>query len=127
MTYYMELKIFVTFGALFGAIGVIMGAFGAHYFKDILSANQLNTLEIGVRYQLLHAVALIALAACSTYFTSIFIPLSLWTLIAGTLLFSGSLYLYTFTLLKAFAIITPIGGLLLVLGWLFYAIGALRS
>lgn len=116
------IKLMAFFGALFGTFGVIMGAFGAHALKDKLPQAALNAYEVGVRYQLFHALALFAVAWFYTQFPHTLVTISGWLFIAGTFLFSGSLYLLAITGLRFFGPITPIGGALLVLGWLLLLI-----
>ena len=123
----MEIKLFVILGALLGAIGVSIGAIGAHLLKERMSSEHLGIMEIGVRYQMYHAIALIALACTLNIFQHEWLNFSLWAMFLGTVLFSGSLYLYALTLIKAFAFITPIGGILLVISWITYTLGLLKS
>ena len=113
-------------GALLGVLAVVLGAFGAHRLKKILSADQLNSFETGVRYQMYHALLLLVLGF-NLEFSS---PLQLymaWCIILGTLLFSFSIYLLCLLAAQGrkiglLGLLTPLGGLLLVLGWalLFY-------
>jgi uncharacterized membrane protein YgdD (TMEM256/DUF423 family) len=116
----MDKKILST-GAILGMIAIILGAFGAHALKKVLSIEQLSTFETGVRYQMYHALFLlfiglmknISLKAKKTiYFFVVF----------GILLFSGSIYLLATNDLTSFdfkviGFITPIGGLLLIVAW----------
>ncbi|MFV5693936.1 DUF423 domain-containing protein [Flavobacterium sp. LB3P122] len=116
----MDKKIIST-GAIFGMIAIILGAFGAHALKKVLSLEQLSTFETGVRYQMYHAVFLLFIglqndlsqkAKKTIYFLVLF----------GVLLFSGSIYLLATNNLtsfdfKAIGFVTPIGGLLLILAW----------
>ncbi len=116
----MDKKIIST-GALFGMIAIILGAFGAHALKKVLSLEQLSTFETGVRYQMYHAVFLLFIgltndlsqkAKKTIYFLVLF----------GVILFSGSIYLLATNDLtsfdfKAIGFVTPIGGLLLILAW----------
>ncbi|MFO1490102.1 MAG: DUF423 domain-containing protein [Kiritimatiellia bacterium] len=109
--------------AVFGMTGVILGAFGAHALKKVLAPEAQASFEVGVRYQLLHAVALLALAAVSAQAASPWVARAgvLWT--AGIVLFSGSIYLLScrglpgMPGLKVLGPVTPLGGLLLILGW----------
>ncbi len=109
--------------AALGTTGVILGAFGAHALKKVLPPEALASFEVGVRYQLLHAVALLGLAAISAQVASPWIARAggFWS--AGILLFSGSIYLLACRHalgvpgLKVLGPVTPIGGLLLILGW----------
>jgi uncharacterized membrane protein YgdD (TMEM256/DUF423 family) len=105
-------------GAIFGLLGVALGAFGAHALKPTLEANgRLDTFELAVRYQFFHALALLFLGLWMGSHPSSLTSWSalLWT--GGVILFSGSLYLLALTNTKAFAMITPFGGLLLLAGW----------
>lgn len=116
----MEKKIIST-GAIFGMIAIILGAFGAHALKKVLSVEQLYTFETGVRYQMYHALFLIFIgtmnhlsqkAKKSIYYLVIF----------GVILFSGSIYLLATNSLnaidfKTIGFVTPIGGALLILAW----------
>lgn len=116
----MDKKILST-GAILGMIAIILGAFGAHALKKVLSIEQLVTFETGVRYQMYHALFLLFLGLMkdipqktkkATYFLVLF----------GVILFSGSIYLLATNDLTPFdfkiiGFVTPIGGLLLILGW----------
>jgi uncharacterized membrane protein YgdD (TMEM256/DUF423 family) len=116
----MDKKIIST-GAILGMIAIILGAFGAHALKKVLSMEELSTFETGVRYQMYHALFLI--------FIGIINELSQKTkkiiynlVVFGVLLFSGSIYLLATNTLTSFdfkviGFITPIGGLLLILAW----------
>jgi uncharacterized membrane protein YgdD (TMEM256/DUF423 family) len=116
-------KKFLTAGALLGAVAVILGAFGAHYLKKILTAESLQTFEVAVRYQFYHAIALLAAGILYKDFTG---KLMLWAgifFIAGIILFSGSLYLLCAQpLWRWLGPVTPLGGLCFILGWLLMAI-----
>jgi uncharacterized membrane protein YgdD (TMEM256/DUF423 family) len=106
-------------GALFGALGVMIGAFGAHGLAEILTANQrTDTFETAVKYHMYHALAL--LLAGSLLFQVPARPLRLAGLffVIGILIFSGSLYILSLTNISWLGAITPIGGLFLIAGWL---------
>ena len=100
--------------ATMGALGVAHGAFGAHGLKVVLSPEMLETYRTGVFYHLIHAVMLLALSLNAKYNFS----LSFYFTFAGIILFSFSLYVYTLSGIKIFAMITPIGGICLIFGWL---------
>ncbi|MDP6978287.1 MAG: DUF423 domain-containing protein [Myxococcota bacterium] len=103
--------------AISGALAVIAGAFGAHGLKDRLEPAQLESWTTATQYHLLHSVVLLALALFAAYSgRSIRLPAGLFT--AGMLFFSGSIYILVLTKLRWFGPVTPIGGLLLILGWL---------
>ena len=100
-------------GALLAATGVALGAFGAHALRDTLGPQRLGTWNTAVSYQMWHAVALVALSASA-------VPrlgLAGGLLAAGTVLFSGSLYLLALTGARWLGPITPVGGLLMIGGW----------
>jgi len=107
--------------ALLGFLGVAAGAFGAHGLRDLVTLEQLNTWNTAADYQLLHAIALLGLAtwqqsALSSRLQS-WLLLACGLMIAGVLLFSGSLYLLVLTNMSAFGPITPLGGLALLMAW----------
>ena len=104
-------------GALLAAAGVALGAFGAHALQGMLGSAQAGWWQTAVQYQMWHAIALVALGA--TPLRRIALPAVI--LGAGTLIFSGSLYLMALTDLRALGMVTPVGGLLMILGWLLLA------
>ena len=111
-------RVFFSIGSALGLIGVALGAFGAHALKARLAPELLATFEVGVRYQLIHALALLAVAWACTRWPGRWANASGWLFIAGTLLFSGSLYALSLTGVRGIGIVTPIGGVALLLGWL---------
>jgi uncharacterized membrane protein YgdD (TMEM256/DUF423 family) len=118
-------KTFLLIGSLAGALGVALGAFGAHGLRSRLSPDMLAVFETGVRYEMYHAVALLALAALMTRFDGWLFHLAGWAFTIGIVLFSGSLYLLALTGIRVLGAITPIGGVALILGWACLAIAAL--
>ena len=114
-------------GAVLGALGVAAGAFGAHGLKVRVSPEMLAVFETGVRYHLIHALALLAVAWASTHWTSAAIRVAGWLFVAGILVFSGSLYVLTLTGIRALGAITPFGGVAFIAGWLLLAWGAWRG
>lgn len=115
-------------GAIFGLLGVALGAFGAHALKDMLAASaRLETYELAVRYQFYHAFALLAVGVLQHYLTQKYMKTAAIFFLAGTILFSGSLYLLCFLGSTAFAMVTPFGGVLLIFGWVFLAVGIFNS
>lgn len=116
---------FFIFGAFFGLIAFIAGAFGSHALKNQWASERLQVYEVAVKYQMYHALALIALACVLSLFYSFFLVLAGWFYVIGTIIFSGSLYLLVWTTYKRWGAITPIGGVILLLGWLFLFIGGL--
>ncbi len=120
-------RIFMVAGALSGFISVAAGAFGAHALKERLEAGLLAVFETGSRYQMYHALALLATAWAASQSMSAVVRSAGWCFIGGTLLFSGSLYLLALTGTRWWGAITPIGGLLFLAGWLLLAWGAVFS
>jgi len=115
-------------GGICGALAVILGAFGAHALRDLLSEEQLRVFHTGVEYQFYHSLALIAVGVVYEKFQNMWIRYSGYAFFIGIILFSGSLYLLTaFTSLSYFGIITPIGGLCLIGGWCCLAIGVMKK
>lgn len=101
--------------ALLGASGVLFGAGGAHALRSVIAPEYLPTFETGVRYHLIHAVALLALALGGER-RPVALPAGLFTL--GIVLFSGSLYALALGAPSRLGIVTPFGGVALLLGWL---------
>ena len=120
-------RIFFSIGSFSAFIAVVAGAFGSHALRSRLDPELLRVFEIGVRYQMYHALALMGVSFACTKWPGNLMNAGGWLFVAGTLLFSGSLYQLSLTGTKWIGIVTPIGGVLLMLGWLCLAIGALRS
>jgi uncharacterized membrane protein YgdD (TMEM256/DUF423 family) len=120
-------KIFFALGALSAFIGVAAGAFGAHGLKNRLTPDMLAVFEVGVRYQMYHAIALLAVAWAIGKWPGSLATTAGWLFIAGTVVFSGSLYVLSLSGIKWLGAITPIGGLAFLAGWLCLAIAALRG
>jgi uncharacterized membrane protein YgdD (TMEM256/DUF423 family) len=114
-------------GALFGAAGVAAGAFGAHALKGRLSPEMLAVFETGVRYQLVHALALLATAWAADRWASPAIRAAGWLFATGIVIFSGSLYVLCLSGVRALGAVTPLGGIALIAGWLLLAWGAWRG
>jgi len=112
----MERKVFAAGSVLIG-LGVVFGAFGAHALKASLSSKMLDTFETGVRYQIYHGLGLLALAWAISRWPERRLAPATWLLLAGTVVFSGSLYLLVMTGARWFGAITPIGGVALIAGW----------
>jgi uncharacterized membrane protein YgdD (TMEM256/DUF423 family) len=106
-------------GAILAAVGVAAGAFGAHALEGVLSTKDAATFEVAVRYHLLHAIALCALAALPTNSRALDRGAALITW--GTLIFAGTLYALVLSGQRWLGAVTPIGGSMLIVGWLFVA------
>ncbi len=119
-------------GALLAALAVILGAFGAHALKEVLQPEQLATFETGVRYQMYHSFALLATGLLYAFRQTKSLRIATILFGVGILLFSGSIYLLVFLKnngvgLGPVGIITPIGGLLFVAGWMALATAFIDS
>ena len=111
--------------SLFGFLAVALGAFGAHGLKKVVDPAMLHNWQTGALYHLAHAVVLLAIALyilpARGEKEKPRIPVAFWLFVTGITLFSGSLYIYTLTGVKALAAITPFGGVFILLGWLALA------
>ena len=106
-----------------GFAGVVLGAFGAHGLKDILSVEMLETYKTGIFYHLVHTVVIIAIVFSSK--TEMY--KSTFFFLIGIILFSFSLYLYAYSQIKLFAIITPFGGISFLIGWVLIIYEAVKT
>lgn len=122
-------KKFLKTAAVLGALSVILGAFGAHALKQLISDKNLQTFETGVRYQFYHVIALFITGILYKDFTNNYLQWAGRLFCLGILLFSGSLYLLSFieltdmTGLKWVGAITPLGGVCFITAWLLLAVG----
>jgi uncharacterized membrane protein YgdD (TMEM256/DUF423 family) len=108
-------------GAVLAALAVAAGAFGAHALRETLTPDRLDTWKVAASYQLIHAVALVALGASGRLTTG----LGVWgavLLVAGCLIFSGSLYAICLSGIGKLGAITPLGGLAFISGWVLIAV-----
>ncbi|HMM13775.1 MAG TPA: DUF423 domain-containing protein [Parvibaculum sp.] len=121
------MKLWLTAGALSGLIAVALGAFGAHGLANKVPADQLNAFEVGARYQMYHALALLAVAWLASREPSSLVSAAGAAFIIGTLLFSGSLYVLGLTGSRALVLVTPIGGLSFMIGWVCLLVAGLRA
>jgi len=121
-------KLFLIIGGVYGCLGVVIGAFGAHALKPRLDTKLLEAYETGVRYQFYHALALLAVGLLLERWTAS-APLAAagWLFGAGVLLFSGSLYLLAVAGWKWLGPVTPLGGVLLIAGWICFVVGVVRG
>ena len=120
-------RLFFALGAVAGFIGVALGAFAAHGLKSRLDANLLATFEIGVRYHMYHALALLGVAWACTKWPGALTNTAGWLFVAGIVVFSGSLYVLALTGVRWLGAITPLGGLAFLAGWICLAWAALKS
>lgn len=132
-------QLFAALGALVAFTAVAAGAFGGHFLRSTLLSSAfsvseiaaryqtLNVFEIAVRYQMYHALALFATAWTMTAFPHALIGAAGWLFVVGTIIFSGSLYVLSLTDVRLWGAITPIGGVLLLIGWTCLFLGILFS
>ena len=120
-------RIFFVIGSAAAFLAVALGAFGAHALKNSLSPDVLVTFEVGVRYQMYHALALLAVGWACTRWPGKAVTASGWLFVAGTLLFSGSLYILSLSGIRWMGAITPLGGVAFLAGWLCLAWAAWTS
>jgi uncharacterized membrane protein YgdD (TMEM256/DUF423 family) len=109
-------------GAIFMALSVLFGAFGAHALKTRLTPEMMQVYQIGVQYQFYHSLGLLFAGIIGFQIESKWVGRSAMFLALGIILFSGSLYLIALSGIKAIGAITPIGGLSFVAGWISLAI-----
>lgn len=114
---------------IFAALSVLLGAFGAHSLKNLLGVENISGFQTGVTYQFYHSLALLALGILYKRYPNKMMEWAGYFFVAGMILFSGSLYILTFLQatkkvgLGGFGILTPLGGLLLVAGWISFFLG----
>lgn len=123
------MKIFILFGAALMLLGVGAGAFGAHALAGFLEqTGRLGTYDTAVRYQMYHALGLLAVGLLAYHLpTTNWLTWAGWLMLVGIFIFSGSLYLLIFTGVRLFGAITPIGGVALILAWACVFVAAWRS
>lgn len=119
-------RIFLVLGALSGFVSVAAGAFGAHALKQRLAPDLLAVFETGARYQMFHALALVAVGLLAARAPATALTVAGWLFVAGTLLFSGSLYALALSGVRGLGAVTPLGGLAFLGGWLLLAWAALK-
>ncbi|WP_028784164.1 DUF423 domain-containing protein [Thalassobacillus devorans] len=120
------MKLFLLLAVINGFIAVALGAFGAHGLEGRISEKALKTWEKAVTYQMFHTGALLAVGLLMMKTQSNLLSGSGWLFFIGILLFSGSLYIYAPTGIKALAMITPFGGLAFLIGWVLLGIAVTK-
>jgi len=115
-------------GATLGLFAVVIGAFGAHAWKPVLIASgRLGTYELAVEYQFYHALAMLLIGSLMNQYTTVWLRRSAICFLTGTFLFSGSLYVLSFSGLGVLGAVTPLGGLLFILGWGLAFVGVYKQ
>jgi uncharacterized membrane protein YgdD (TMEM256/DUF423 family) len=122
-------RTFLALGALSAGISVAAGAFGAHALKARLAPDLLAVFETGARYQMYHALGLVAAAWAGSRGAGAQGPATWagWLFVVGTVLFTGSLYALALSGVRALGAVTPFGGVAFLAGWLALAVAALRA
>jgi uncharacterized membrane protein YgdD (TMEM256/DUF423 family) len=121
-------RTYLLMGSLLGALGVALGAFGAHGLRARVAPDLLATFETGVRYHVYHALALLAVGLwLAQSGKGGLVAAAGWLFLAGIILFSGSLYLLALTGTRWLGAVTPLGGVAFIAGWLCLAAAAWRS
>ena len=114
-------------GAAMAGLGVLLGAFGAHGLRERLTPDLLAVYDTGIRYHLIHALALLAVSWAAERWSNAWVGAAGWLFVAGIVIFSGSLYLLAVTGTRWLGAITPIGGLCFLIGWAALVVGVLRA
>ncbi|HZW69042.1 MAG TPA: DUF423 domain-containing protein [Pseudogracilibacillus sp.] len=117
------MKVFLIIGAIFGFLAVSFGAFGAHLLEGNIDDAKLKTWEKAVNYQMFHTLPIILAGLLLTKAQLSSLVWAGWLFVLGTVLFSGSLYLYSTTGTKFLAMITPFGGITFLVAWVFFGYG----
>ena len=104
------------------AFVVLLGAFGAHVLNDVLTDYYMSIFEKAVYYQALHSIGLILIGMLLRRYATIKLVAAGWIMLSGMILFSGSLYLLAASEVRALGMVTPFGGILLVVSWIFFAV-----
>ena len=114
-------RAFALSGSISALIAVAAGAFGAHMLRSRLAPDLLAVFETGARYQMYHALGLFVVAWAATRWPGMPVRMAGWLFVAGTVLFSGSLYLLALSGARWLGAVTPLGGLCFLAGWLALA------
>lgn len=124
----MTAKVILIIAGVFGALAVGLGAFGAHGLEATLTANgRLDTYETAVKYQFYHTLALLLLGILMLNLSHDYFNWAAWSFLIGMVIFSGSLYTLSLTNITWLGAITPIGGVGLILGWVFLILGVVKE
>ena len=115
------MKLYIITGSVFAALAILFGAFGSHALKEKLTPEQLEIYDIATRYLMFHALGIFAIGILGYQVPSEILTLPLLFMVLGILIFSGSLYLISLAGYKKLGMVTPIGGLALIISWLMVA------
>lgn len=125
-------KRLIAVGGFYAGLAVVLGALGAHWLKENISLIQLQSFETAVRYQMYHGLALLIMASLSNRIGGKLFMLAFHAIWMGVLLFSGSIYILSTRELTGIHLpwlgpVTPIGGILMITGWILFTSSALRT
>ena len=121
------MRLWIAVGAFFGLLSVVAGALAVHSLRGVLEAGALDTFGTAARFQMYHALALLATGLLADRIRSRLITLAGGLFTAGTVIFSGSLYILALTGIGAFGAVAPVGGLSLIAGWTALIFGILGN
>tara|TARA_B000000557_G_scaffold249223_1_gene234474 strand:- start:247 stop:615 length:369 start_codon:yes stop_codon:yes gene_type:complete len=121
------MKGYIIIASLFAALAILFGAFGSHALKERLSAQSLEVYDIATRYLMFHALGIFLIALLGFQLPKEFLETPVNMMIVGTSIFSGSLYLIAMLDFKKLGMVTPIGGLLLIVSWLLLAYNTYKT
>jgi uncharacterized membrane protein YgdD (TMEM256/DUF423 family) len=121
-------KLFLILGGINAALVVMLGAFGAHGLKARMTAEMLAVYQTGVHYHLFHALGLLAVGIVALHIVdSVYLKWAGWLMLAGIILFSGSLYVLSLSGLRWLGMVTPFGGLAFIAAWIVFVIAIAKS
>ena len=121
------MKGYIILASLFAALAILLGAFGSHALKERLSAQSLEVYDIATRYLMFHALGIFLIALLGFQLPKESLETPVTMMIVGTSIFSGSLYLIAMLDFKKLGMVTPIGGLLLIVSWLLLAYNTYKT
>lgn len=121
------MKGYIIIASLFAALAILLGAFGSHALKERLSAQSLEVYDIATRYLMFHALGIFLIALLGFQLPKESLEIPVIMMIIGTSIFSGSLYLIAMLDFKKLGMVTPIGGLLLIVSWLLLAYNTYKT
>ncbi len=116
----------IAIGSIMAGLSVVVGAFGAHGLRERLSPEMLQVYEIGARYQMYHALAILAVGLVQIKIDHPMLTVAGWCFVLGIVIFSGTLYALSLTGIRILGMITPVGGAIFILGWAAMAYSALK-
>ena len=121
------MKSYIVIASLFAALAILFGAFGSHALKERLSAQSLEVYDIATRYLMFHALGIFLIALLGFQLPKESLEIPVIIMVVGTSIFSGSLYLIAMLDFKKLGMVTPIGGLLLIVSWLLLAYNTYKT